>query len=71
MLPVISDMPNHNVFTDGKTMVCPNCGSHKIQKSSTRRLKTGLYQRYHCQSCGAVSRDPKPIEKTKPALIKD
>lgn len=71
MLPVVVGMPNYNVFGGNKNPVCPHCGSNKIHKHSERRLKTGLYQRYQCQSCGTISRNPTPIEKTKPLLIKD
>jgi DNA polymerase elongation subunit (family B) len=71
LLPCIKGLPNHNLFTDGTKRVCPNCGSHKLHINDTRRLSTGLYIRYKCQSCGSVSRDKKPTVKAKPSIVKD
>ncbi|MFD9893346.1 ribonuclease H-like domain-containing protein [Amycolatopsis sp. NPDC059027] len=51
-------VPNANLF-DGKG--CPQCGSGKIQKRGTTPTLVGLYQRYHCQSCGHWSRSGKSL----------
>lgn len=71
MLPVMKGLPNYNLFTTSSARVCPNCGSSKLHIRDTRQLKTGLYQRYSCQSCGTTSRDTTPIKKKKIDLVSD
>lgn len=34
---------------------CPNCGSTKLVKNGTRRIKSGLQQNYLCSVCGTAS----------------
>lgn len=53
MLPWITNHPNLNVFSQSDG--CPNCGSHDVVKQGTRITRTGKYQRYKCNSCGAWS----------------
>lgn len=55
--------PNHNLETE--EMVCPNCGSHHLQKRGVQISLTNMYQRYQCQSCGKWSKSSKPIQKIK------
>lgn len=52
---------SHPVFslygTDVDTdPVCPKCGSNHQQKRGKLVTNAGVYQRYHCQSCGGWSR---------------
>ena len=58
VLPWIKNHPNRNLFS-GKEHVCPNCGSHSIQRRGTARTISGTYQRYQCTSCGTWSRSTK------------
>lgn len=53
--PYIKDLPNYNLFSDDER-VCPNCGSHHLQKHGIQVAKTQKYQRYQCQECGTISR---------------
>lgn len=71
MLPLVKGLPNYNLFTTGSTRVCPNCGSSKVHIKDVRVLKSGSYQRYQCQTCATVSRDPKPLVKQNPGLVQD
>lgn len=54
-------LPNMSLFKDG--VCCPKCGSHKVQKRGVSRTKANTYQRYHCQDCGAWSREKHPEKK--------
>jgi len=71
LLPCIKGLPNYNLFTTDEKPVCPNCGSQKMHVKDKRTLRTGVFQRYTCQSCGAVNRDRKPITKITPSIVKD
>lgn len=35
--------------------ICPYCTKQTLRKNGTRTLKTGIYQRYLCNSCGRSS----------------
>jgi len=50
--PLISGMPNYNLFSGTDSPVCPNCGSSRIVKDGTRVLPTKIEQRYKCNDCG-------------------
>ena len=52
--PLISGIPNYNLFTDSK--VCPNCGSRRLQANGFRITKTVKYKRLRCGDCGTTSR---------------
>jgi hypothetical protein len=54
--PYIVGHPNLAVYDDGELTRCPKCNSTKIEKRGNERTQTGLYQRYHCQSCGGWAR---------------
>ena len=56
--PWVNDHPNIAVYTDDHKVVCPVCGSHKIEPDGHAYTNTGKYIRYHCQEgdCGAWSR---------------
>jgi predicted RNA-binding Zn-ribbon protein involved in translation (DUF1610 family) len=54
--PWISNHPNHGLFITEGEHVCPNCGSHHLQKRGTYYAKTLTYQRYRCTDCGSWSR---------------
>ena len=67
--PWIKGHANHNLY--GKTLVCPNCGSDKMQKRGVATTATLKYNRLQCTSCGKWSRDgesqgPKPDAKYYP-----
>lgn len=55
----IKSHPNHNAFTDGTSIVCPNCSSHKLQKRGFAITSTKKYQRYQCMECGSWSKSTK------------
>jgi predicted RNA-binding Zn-ribbon protein involved in translation (DUF1610 family) len=52
--PWIKGHINHSVVTGEH--VCPNCGSHKLQKRGHSLTRSLLYQRYQCRDCGTWSR---------------
>lgn len=57
LLPWITNHPNFGLFVHSDRPICPNCGSNHMQKRGTYYTKTLSYQRYHCQECGAWSRE--------------
>lgn len=57
ILPWISNHPNHGLFDDRETFICPNCGSPHVQKRGFHYTKTQMYQRYRCSACGSWSKE--------------
>lgn len=51
LLPWIKNHPNHALFMDTDRPVCPNCGSHHVNKVGIETTNTMQYQRYRCASC--------------------
>lgn len=54
--PLISNIPNHNLFTDRDEAVCPSCGSESLIKNGLRHTKTKSYMRLRCLKCGSSAR---------------
>lgn len=54
--PFLGEIPNHNLFGSCRKDKCPACGSTRLTKNGTRRTKTLVYTRLHCQDCGSSSR---------------
>jgi DNA polymerase elongation subunit (family B) len=54
--PLIKSLPNQNLFNPLKAKACPNCGSSRLQSRGKLLTQTRMYNRYHCQDCGAWSR---------------
>ncbi len=52
---------NHNMFTD--KMVCPTCGSIKLQKRGYQKNHSYTYQRYQCQECATWFKSNKSIKE--------
>ena len=72
LLAWIPNHPNHALFSNKTVPVCPNCGSHNLQKRGFYHTKTLSYQRFQCQSCGAWSRErltSLDIEKRRNVLV--
>lgn len=53
--PWIVNHPNHGVYIDSVSAICPNCGSANIQSRGFSVTKTGRKKRYQCQACGSWS----------------
>ena len=53
--PFASNIPNHNLFIE-EGIVCPNCGSDKLNRHGTRTTKTKIYSRFICRDCGSSGR---------------
>lgn len=54
--PVISTIPNHNLFNPLKAKACPNCGSSRLRNEGKRYTQTRAYRRYICEDCRKWSR---------------
>lgn len=57
LLPWITSHPNHALYVSSDRPVCPNCGSHKLEKRGTTTTKVMTYQRYQCKDCSTWVRD--------------
>lgn len=55
--PWIIKHPNYSAHAQG--LVCPKCGSGKVQQRGEQVAQTRTYLRYHCQSCGGWFRGNK------------
>ena len=64
--PWVRTHPNIGMYTD--KIVCPNCGSGKLQSRGFAVTKTMKYKRLHCQDCGSWSRLTRPEERDKPLV---
>ncbi len=68
LLPWIDGHPNMNLVAETENLVCPNCGSDKVQRRGVFRGATYVYRRYQCSSCGRWSRG-RTREKTEPVAL--
>lgn len=60
--PWIKNHANVSLYSD-QGMVCPNCGSTKIQKRGFAHTTLTKYQRYQCSGCGNWFRSNRPLSK--------
>lgn len=63
--PLISNIPNYNLFSPIDADLCPQCGSTRIKKDGIRVTKTAIKQRMRCRDCGSLShktKESKPPE---------
>lgn len=65
-LPWIKNHPNVGMFTD--KMVCPKCGSGKLQARGYAWNNTTKYHRVQCQDCGGWARATKNVQETRPIV---
>lgn len=61
--PLMKNIPNHNLWTDGMHKACINCGSVKLRKNGTRIRVNKILQAWQCCNCGtsmneAIKHDP-------------
>ena len=49
--PLLSSLPNYNLFSPYKEKVCPSCGSSRLKSYGRRYTKTKVYRRYQCLDC--------------------
>lgn len=55
--PWVRTHTNVAVYTDSIDPACPVCGSENLKQDGYSYTNTGKYNRFHCQGCGAWSRD--------------
>jgi len=70
MRPLISNIPNHNLFIndgliDKESRVCPNCGGSRLYAHGLRITKTTKYRRYRCRDCRSFCRTDKKDAKPR------
>lgn len=54
--PLVTSLPNYNLFNPLKEKSCPNCGSSRLRSEGKRHTRTQSYRRYICQDCNTWSR---------------
>jgi len=54
LLPMMGNVPNYNLFSGTKEIVCPNCGGTHAHKHGTRTMPNRIVQRYICTNCGTT-----------------
>lgn len=47
--------PNIGMWNQSDDMVCPRCGSNRLQKRGYERTSAGIFQRYQCQEEGCAA----------------
>lgn len=52
--------PNHGLYDDSETPVCPKCASANVSRNGFIFLTIGKYQRFKCGACGGWARSSKP-----------
>lgn len=57
ILPWIINHPNMALYNPSGKLVCPVCGSTRLQKRGFQYTATQKYQRYQCQKCTSWSRE--------------
>ena len=55
--PLSRRHPNIAVFSGNEEPECPVCGSGDLKQSGLHHTNVSVYNRFHCQECGAWSRD--------------
>jgi DNA polymerase elongation subunit (family B) len=58
LMPWIKAHPNHGIYDEPGIPVCPNCGSHQLQRRGFARTIANKYARYQCTNCGTWSKEP-------------
>lgn len=53
MRPLLSELPNYNLFNLGERPVCIRCGSTRLNSRGRQLTKTMTQQRFQCQNCGS------------------
>jgi uncharacterized protein YprB with RNaseH-like and TPR domain len=69
MRPYMQNHPNVNLWQKTE-YCCPNCGSPDVARNGFRYTAAGVFQKWVCRVCGAVSKEGKNL-KHKPALRKE
>ena len=64
--PWIQNHPNIGMYTD--KVVCPKCGSSKIQSRGFQINQSTKYKRIQCMSCGGWSRGTENLQIVKPLV---
>lgn len=54
--PLITNIPNYNLYEVGLTKICPKCGSTRLQPRGHYYTKVSRYRRYRCTDCKSWSR---------------
>jgi len=58
--------PNAGMYTD--KLVCPRCGSGRIQSRGLYKNKTTEYKRTYCSDCGGWGRTNENVREVKPIV---
>lgn len=65
LLPLISNIPNYNLYRSHDNPCCSSCGSTRVQKKGTITTKSAIKQRFYCLDCGSWMSDNKKTGYSK------
>lgn len=57
--PLLNSKFNFGLFNDSNDLICPRCGSHRLQRRGVELTSVSSFQRYQCQECGSWTRGGK------------
>lgn len=49
--PLVTSLPNYNLFSPLKEKCCPKCGSSRLKSNGKRYTRMSSYRRYICEDC--------------------
>ena len=67
--PYMPKHPNLAVFRGDGSVVCPKCGSEKVQKRGFLYTNTSRYRRFQCIACGGWGREKNNLVERKTATV--
>ena len=68
--PFIKSHPNHNLYNNNVSEICPTCGSNHLEQDGHYYTQSGKYETFRCLNCGAISRKRKTVlNKEKNILL--
>lgn len=53
--PYVTNIPNYNLFESGEKVLCPSCGSTRLEKRGFGTTKVRMFQKYVCKDCRSWS----------------
>lgn len=59
--PYLEPKVNRSLIKNNHRLGCPSCGNDKVHKDGRKVTKSGIYQRYQCQTCGHKFRGSKKL----------
>lgn len=70
LIPWFDVHPNMGLYdNEGNEVICPKCGSNKLERRGIQRTIVQQYRRYQCKDCGGWSRSRMPIKMNRNHIL--